>query len=268
MHCIDYASPRIASLVPLVMASSCGSCSPERFPSLKCLWFKSSGSVTPPLSFSPGRALLIRERRHTDSGTLPPPIREGRSNPSSVLSRVGSKLRCCIADVRHSDFAYCCQAVAECDERPELPSTFPAGFRAIVEQCWQRDPEQRPSWRDIITQVQTCDLDLQTPVEKTHSSSNRDDDDVEPSLLLVATAKSSKSSHGGRGFAGGILSAGPDGLLQSQGSWNHEIKRGLDTLRERYHRRIGIASKPLLAGRRSSNLRVGSGPNVSGGGAP
>merc|ERR1719272_129355 len=25
-------------------------------------------------------------------------------------------------------------AVAECDERPELPSTFPAGFHAIVEQ--------------------------------------------------------------------------------------------------------------------------------------
>ena len=165
-------------------------------------------------------------------------------------------------------------AVAECDERPEIPSTFPAGFHTIIEQCWQQEPEQRPSWRDIITHVQTCDLDLQTQVKKSNSNNNRDSDDiniVEPSLSLAATTSTRRSEHasagagaavstgggggggggGGAGggvgtAAGGILSAGSDdtdALLLSQGSWNHEIKRGLDTLRERYHRRIGIATQ-------------------------
>jgi serine/threonine protein kinase len=174
-------------------------------------------------------------------------------------------------------------AVAQCNERPELPSTFPTGFHDLVEQCWQHDPEHRPSWWDVITHLQTCDLDLDGPVYKSSEPTPAMDsvaaeqveqqlEDAEDARVVqagksvnyksVRSSGRTTSSASAAAAAASILSAGPDGLLQTQGSWSREISAGHDRMRQSYLHNLGISPtrnppSPLHRGRQTSNAGGG-----------
>ena len=37
--------------------------------------------------------------------------------------------------------------------RPAMPDNLPAGYRALIQACWQRDPERRPSFAEVHCQL-------------------------------------------------------------------------------------------------------------------
>ena len=34
-----------------------------------------------------------------------------------------------------------------------MPDNLPAAYRALIQACWQRDPEQRPSFVEVHSQL-------------------------------------------------------------------------------------------------------------------
>ena len=37
--------------------------------------------------------------------------------------------------------------------RPAMPDNLPAAYRALIQACWQRDPERRPSFAEVHCQL-------------------------------------------------------------------------------------------------------------------
>ena len=44
------------------------------------------------------------------------------------------------------------------DMRPPIPKKTPEGFSKLMRKCWDRDPERRPSFRDVIRELNTMKL--------------------------------------------------------------------------------------------------------------
>jgi len=51
-------------------------------------------------------------------------------------------------------------------ERPEIPIDCVPSLRALIESCWQPDPSKRPSFKDIITQLDNVIVDCAIRDEK------------------------------------------------------------------------------------------------------
>ena len=39
--------------------------------------------------------------------------------------------------------------------KPEVPADMPAGYCALMEDCWDKDPAKRPTFKAIIPRLQT-----------------------------------------------------------------------------------------------------------------
>ena len=39
--------------------------------------------------------------------------------------------------------------------KPDVPEDMPAEYLALMEECWAKDPAKRPSFKAILTRLQT-----------------------------------------------------------------------------------------------------------------
>ena len=45
--------------------------------------------------------------------------------------------------------------------RPTIPNTCPEALKSLIQQCWDREPENRPSASELFDQITTLTLDFQ-----------------------------------------------------------------------------------------------------------
>lgn len=82
-------------------------------------------------------------------------------------------------------------------ERPTIPHTIPRAIGAIIEQCWQQDPADRPAFTEVLTMLKGREVVMmEFKVQKSHE----DDDERSPPPTLKDDGGGLSSSERGEGM--------------------------------------------------------------------
>lgn len=56
--------------------------------------------------------------------------------------------------------------VAIKESRPPIPAACHAGFKALITECWQQDPQKRPTAADVLSRLEKCNIKLHLIVKQ------------------------------------------------------------------------------------------------------